>query len=72
MNSLEIKKAREYLGFYFSKDMAGALGVDIGTYHKWEKGKRKIPAVGIRAIKALVFIKDADKLEEFLNLMQST
>jgi len=68
MTAEQIKEAREYLGFQFATDMAKGLGVDIGTYHKWENDKRKIPAVGIRAIKALVFIKDAGRLQEFLSV----
>ena len=65
MNSSQIREAREYLGFSSQKNMAKALGVDIGTYHKWEAGKRKIPAVGVRAIKALKFMYDAGILNTF-------
>ena len=68
MTPEQIKEAREYLGFSFAKDMAHALGVDIGTYYKWEAGKRKIPAVGIRAIKALKVLHDANLLNSFLSV----
>ena len=68
MTSEQIREAREYLGFSSQKDMSHALGVDIGTYHKWEAGKRKIPAVGVRAIKALKFIHDAKLLNSFLSV----
>ena len=68
MTPEQIKEARKYLGFSFATDMAQALGVNIGTYHKWEAGKRKIPAVGIRAIKSLKFLHDANLLNSFLSV----
>ena len=67
MTAKQIKETREYLGFSFAKEMSHALGVDIGTYHKWENGKRKIPAVGISAIKLLKFLHDAEMLNAFLS-----
>lgn len=49
----EIKQARQALGLNI-QEMAGHLGVNRDTYSQWEKGRRKLPAIGGTAIRWLV------------------
>ena len=53
MTAEQIKQARLTLGFSI-QEMADRLGVDRDTYSKWERGERKLPAVGITAMRWLV------------------
>ena len=46
--------------------MAKYLGVDYGTYIKWERGTRKISAIGVRAIKLLLYLHRKNILNDFI------
>ena len=67
MNAQEIQEIQDNLGFSVSR-MARELGVSRGTYDKWQRGDQKAPAIGIQAIKMLVFIIENKMLEQFHNL----
>lgn len=53
MTPAEIKANRQSLGLTIQQ-MADSLGVDRDTYSQWERGRRKLPAVGVTAIRWLV------------------
>ena len=71
MNPQELKQTRLSIGLRFKTDMAKALGVDYGTYNKWETGENKIPAVGVTAVKLLVFIHDCGLLNTYLMIKKT-
>lgn len=52
MTTNEIKAARQSLGLTIQQ-MADRLGVDRDTYSQWERGRRKLPAIGVTAIRWL-------------------
>lgn len=45
----EIKEVREKLGLNIGQ-MAALLGVDRDTYSQWERGRFKLPALGVTAL----------------------
>ncbi len=46
MTPAEIKATREGLGLNITQ-MAALLGVDYDTYSQWERGRYKLPALGV-------------------------
>lgn len=53
MTPEQIKQARQSLGLSVNA-MAQRLGIDRGTYGKWERGEQRAPAIAATAIKWLV------------------
>lgn len=54
MKPEDLKSKLKSLGFDTIRERAIAMNTPIGTYYKWETGKRRVPGiveVAIRAIK---------------------
>ncbi len=66
MNAENLKKFRESMNIRTKIEMSRILGVDKGTYIKWENGARKMPAIADLAIHAVLFMSKAGLLDSFL------
>ncbi|MFM5095050.1 helix-turn-helix domain-containing protein [Aeromonas rivipollensis] len=67
MTTEEIKATREGLGLNITQ-MAALLGVDYDTYSQWERGRYKLPALGVTVFRWLaegrINLKDLTKEPE--------
>ena len=64
--TINIKQAREFLGLS-QTDMAKAMGVDRGTWLKWERKEQGITAAPTRLLKTLLWLQSINMLDIYLN-----
>lgn len=62
---MDLKDTRIELGLNI-RQMAEAMGVHRSTWNKWERNEQQPPAVAIRLIAMLLWIKDKNMLDTYL------